>query len=42
MGTSEFVVAGMLIEVAANVDITVARAGLSIMVFTLGMIIGAP
>ncbi len=42
MGTSEFVVAGMLPEVAADFDTTVARAGLSITVFAVGMIIGAP
>jgi len=42
MGTSEFVVAGMLTEVAADFDTTVARAGLSITVFAVGMIIGAP
>lgn len=42
MGTSEFVVAGMLTEIAADFDTTVARAGLSITVFAVGMIIGAP
>lgn len=42
MGTSEFVVAGLLTEVASDFHTTVAHAGLSITVFALGMIIGAP
>lgn len=42
MGTTEFVVAGLLPEMAADFDTTVARAGLSITVFAIGMIFGAP
>ncbi len=42
MGTSEFVVAGLLTEMADEFGISVARAGLSITVFAVGMIIGAP
>lgn len=42
MGTSEFVVAGILTEVASDLDVTVAHAGLAITVFAVGMIIGAP
>ncbi|GAA3343039.1 MFS transporter [Curtobacterium pusillum] len=42
MGTSEFVVAGILPEVASDLDVSVAHAGLAITVFAVGMIIGAP
>lgn len=42
MGTTEFVVAGLLPELAADFDTTVAQAGLAITVFAVGMIIGAP
>lgn len=42
MGTSEFVVAGLLTDIGSDFGITVARAGLSITVFAIGMIIGAP
>jgi predicted MFS family arabinose efflux permease len=42
MGTSEFVVAGLLTEMAADFGTTVAHAGLSITVFAVGMIVGAP
>lgn len=42
MGTSEFVVAGLLTEIAVDFATTVARAGLTITVFAVGMIIGAP
>jgi DHA1 family chloramphenicol resistance protein-like MFS transporter len=42
MGTTEFVVAGLLPELAADFGTSEARAGLSITVFALGMIIGAP
>ena len=42
MGSSEFVVAGLLTEIAVDFGTTVARASLSITVFALGMIIGAP
>jgi predicted MFS family arabinose efflux permease len=42
MGTTEFVVAGILPEVATDFDVTVARAGLAITVFAVGMIVGAP
>src|SRR5919199_6397083 len=41
MGTTEFVVAGLLPELAADFSITVAQAGLAITVFAVGMIIGA-
>ncbi|MFE5753727.1 MFS transporter [Streptomyces massasporeus] len=42
MGTTEFVVAGLLPEIAGDVQIGVARAGLLITVFAVGMIVGAP
>lgn len=42
MGTSEFVVAGLLPEMAQDLGVTVARAGLAITVFAVGMIVGSP
>jgi predicted MFS family arabinose efflux permease len=42
MGTTEFVVAGLLPAIAGDLDVSVARAGLSITVFAVGMIVGAP
>ncbi|WP_239766746.1 MFS transporter [Streptomyces sp. CL12-4] len=42
MGTTEFVVAGLLPEMAGDLDVSVARTGLMITVFAVGMIIGAP
>src|SRR5919202_740433 len=42
MGTTEFVVAGLLPELAADFSISVAQAGLAITVFAVGMIVGAP
>src|SRR3712207_7585289 len=42
MGTTEFVVAGLLPEMAADFATTVAHAGLAITVFAVGMIVGAP
>ncbi len=41
-GTSEFVVAGLLPELAADFDISVAQAGAAITVFAVGMNVGAP
>ncbi|MFE3033067.1 MFS transporter [Streptomyces canus] len=42
MGTTEFVVAGLLPEMAGDLQVSVAQAGLLITVFAVGMIIGAP
>jgi DHA1 family inner membrane transport protein len=42
MGTTEFVVAGLLPQIAGNLHVTTARTGLLITVFALGMIVGAP
>ncbi len=39
---TEFLVAGLLPEMAADLGVSVARAGLSITVFAVGMIVGAP
>jgi predicted MFS family arabinose efflux permease len=42
MGTTEFVVAGILPEIAADLGTSVADAGLMITVFAIGMIVGTP
>src|SRR4051794_2041871 len=42
MGTTEFVVAGLLPELADDFGTTEAHAGLSITVFAAGMILGPP
>lgn len=42
MGTTEFIVAGLLPEIAVDLDVTPARAGLMITVFAIGMIVGTP
>jgi predicted MFS family arabinose efflux permease len=42
LGTSEFMIAGLLPETAAAMRVSVARAGLLITVFALGMIVGSP
>jgi DHA1 family inner membrane transport protein len=42
MGTTEFLVAGLLPEIANDLDVTPARAGLLITVFAIGMIVGTP
>ncbi len=42
MGSTEFVVAGLLPEVADDLDVSVSRAGLLITAFAAGMIIGPP
>ncbi len=42
MGTSEFVVAGLLSGISSDFDTTIARAGLTVTVFAVGMIVGAP
>ena len=42
MLTTEFVVAGILPEIATDAQVGVARAGLLITVFAVGMIVGAP
>jgi DHA1 family inner membrane transport protein len=42
MLTTEFVVAGLLPEIAGELQVSVARAGLLITVFAVGMVIGSP
>lgn len=42
MLTTEFVVAGLLPEIAGDLGVSVARAGMLITVFAVGMIVGAP
>ena len=42
MITTEFVIAGILPEVAANLHVSLGHAGLLITVFAVGMIIGSP
>jgi predicted MFS family arabinose efflux permease len=42
MLTTEFVVAGLLPEIAGDLQVSVAQAGLLITVFAIGMIVGSP
>lgn len=42
MGTTEFIVAGLLPTIANDLGVTVADAGLMITVFALGMVVGTP
>src|SRR6478609_9027888 len=42
MGTTEFVVAGLLPEIAGDLGVSVPRAGLLITAFAVGMIVGGP
>lgn len=42
MGTTELIVAGLLPQMAAALQVSIAQAGLLITVFAVGMLIGAP
>lgn len=42
MGTSEFMLAGLLPGIATDLDVTVGTAGLLTSAFAIGMVIGAP
>ncbi|WP_217241228.1 Cmx/CmrA family chloramphenicol efflux MFS transporter [Streptomyces sp. AC555_RSS877] len=42
MGTSEFMLAGLLPDIASDLDVTVGTAGLLTSAFAMGMIVGAP
>ncbi|WP_053847010.1 Cmx/CmrA family chloramphenicol efflux MFS transporter [Streptomyces sp. NRRL B-24085] len=42
MGTSEFMLAGLLPDIASDVDVTVGTAGVLTSGFAIGMIVGAP
>ena len=42
LGTSEFMIAGILEPLSADLDVTIPQAGLLITGFAVGMIVGAP
>lgn len=42
MGTSEFMAAGLLVQISSEFDIGTGHAGQVVTVFALGMIVGAP
>lgn len=42
MGTTEFMIAGLLPEAAADLGVDVARAGLLVTAFAVGVIVGPP
>ncbi|POX55789.1 chloramphenicol efflux pump [Streptomyces sp. Ru71] len=42
MGTSEFMLAGLLPDIASQLDVTVGTAGMLTSAFAVGMIVGAP
>ncbi|MDA3626431.1 MFS transporter [Saccharopolyspora sp. WRP15-2] len=42
MGTSEFMLAGLLPAIATDLDVTVGTAGLLTSAFAIGMVVGAP
>jgi len=42
MGTSEFMLAGLVPDIAASLDVSVGAAGLLTSAFAVGMIVGAP
>ncbi|MEU9351449.1 Cmx/CmrA family chloramphenicol efflux MFS transporter [Streptomyces griseoloalbus] len=42
MGTSEFMLAGLVPDIAADLDVTVGTAGALTSAFAIGMIVGAP
>ncbi|MEU9506062.1 Cmx/CmrA family chloramphenicol efflux MFS transporter [Micromonospora sp. NPDC048170] len=42
MGTSEFMLAGLLPAIASDLDVTVGAAGLLTSAFAIGMVVGAP
>jgi DHA1 family chloramphenicol resistance protein-like MFS transporter len=42
MGTSEFMLAGLLPDIASELDITVGTAGMLTPAFAIGMVLGAP
>ncbi|GAA2391459.1 MFS transporter [Streptomyces glaucosporus] len=42
MGTSEFMLAGLLPDIASDLDVTVGAAGVLTSAFAIGMIVGAP
>lgn len=42
MGTSEFMLAGLVPDIATSLDVSVAAAGLLTSAFAIGMVVGAP
>ena len=42
LGTSEFMIAGILAPLSADLGVTIPQAGLLITGFAVGMIVGAP
>ncbi|NJP99977.1 Cmx/CmrA family chloramphenicol efflux MFS transporter [Streptomyces zingiberis] len=42
LGTSEFMLSGLLPPIAADMDVSIPRAGLLISAFAVGMVVGAP
>ncbi|MER7538524.1 Cmx/CmrA family chloramphenicol efflux MFS transporter [Streptomyces sp. NPDC097704] len=42
MGTSEFMLAGLLPDIASDLDVTVGTAGVLTSAFAIGMVVGAP
>ncbi|MGO4649622.1 MFS transporter [Nocardia sp. 2YAB30] len=42
MGTTEFMIAGLLPDVAADLGVDIARAGMLVTAFAVGMIVGPP
>jgi DHA1 family chloramphenicol resistance protein-like MFS transporter len=42
LGTSEFMLAGLVPDIAADLDVSVGAAGLLTSAFAVGMIVGAP
>ena len=40
MGTSEFMLAGLLPDIASDLDVTVATAGILTSAFAIGMVVG--
>ncbi|MFG2879725.1 Cmx/CmrA family chloramphenicol efflux MFS transporter [Streptomyces sp. NPDC048337] len=42
LGTSEFMLSGLLPPIAADMHVTIPRAGLLISAFAIGMVVGAP
>ncbi|MFE9686593.1 Cmx/CmrA family chloramphenicol efflux MFS transporter [Streptomyces sp. NPDC006285] len=42
MGTSEFMLAGLLPDIASDVDVTVGKAGVLTSAYAIGMVVGAP
>ncbi|WP_128381137.1 Cmx/CmrA family chloramphenicol efflux MFS transporter [Streptomyces cavernae] len=42
LGTSEFMLSGLLPPIASDMDVSIPRAGLLISAFAIGMVVGAP